>query len=157
MILNREVIESIKNIVFLSQTGTIEVDYELITDLHSAEKSINSLKWENLCLEMRGKFTASLSKNNEEIFQEWNNIVKEVKEKIIPLVEEQLNNLVMEKKITENMKAQIKFDIINISLYKTYSPFISSDFYESLYGVYLKGYIPCGWKGKFPKGKIKII
>ncbi len=55
------------------------------------------------------------------------------------------------------MRNQILFDIMNIALYQSYYPVLKSEFYECLYRIYVNGYIPCGWNGKYPKGNIKVI
>ncbi|MGX7420043.1 hypothetical protein ACWOFR_14690 [Carnobacterium gallinarum] len=157
MKLDQNMIEIIKKIDFLSHSTNLEIGYQEIKDLKLAEKSINSLKWENLCLEERGKISGYLAQNNKELFSNWNHLVNEIKEKIIPCVEKKLDILILKEKLLEEMKDQIKFDIINIILYKSYSEVIHSDFYETIYAVYMTGYIPCGWSGQYPKGKIKII
>ncbi|MBC6308209.1 hypothetical protein HCJ66_01450 [Listeria sp. FSL L7-1582] len=157
MQLNTEILKAVSEIEYLSHSNNLGNEYELINDLKSANKSINSLKWENLCLEERGTFTAFLSNNNRDLFRNWNHLTAEVKEKIIPITEEKLDKLISEGYLLEDMKSQIKFDIVNITLYKSYSSVVRSDFYELMYSIYLSGYIPCGWAGKYPKGKIKVM
>lgn len=46
---------------------------------------------------------------------------------------------------------------MDIALLRSYSSVCKSEFYESLYQIYMSGYTPCGWNGKYPKGNIKVI
>ena len=62
----------------------------------------------------------------------------------------------IEKKIFESMIPQIRFDIINISIYLTIKNEclnVNSPFFDDLYTLYRLGYIPCG----YAKGKYKVL
>ena len=54
------------------------------------------------------------------------------------------------------MIPQIRFDIINISIYLTIKNEcmnVNSPFFDDLYTLYRLGYIPCG----YAKGKYKVL
>lgn len=54
------------------------------------------------------------------------------------------------------MIPQIRFDIINISIYLTLKNEclnVNSPFFDDLYTLYRLGYIPCG----YAKGKYKVL
>ncbi len=156
--LENEVVKSLCRIDFLSHTRKLEIDFEIVPTLKLASKSINQLKWENLCLDRIGDVTSHLSKNYKEMYNEnWNNLAMDIKKEIIPIVDEKLSVLISEGQLLENMKSQILFDIMNIALYKSYSLVCESEFYNCLYKIYINGYIPCGWTGEYPKGNIKVI
>ncbi|TEX10406.1 hypothetical protein, partial [Bacillus cereus] len=122
MRLENEVVQSLCRIDFLSHTRKLEVDFEIVPTLKLASKSINQLKWENLCLDKIGDVTSHLSKNYKEMYNKnWNNLAMDIKKEIIPVVDEKLSVLISEGQLLENMKSQILFDIMNIALYKSYS------------------------------------
>ncbi|MDR4304702.1 hypothetical protein FOS05_27255, partial [Bacillus mycoides] len=122
MRLENEVVKSLCRIDFLSHTRKLEIDFEIVPTLKLASKSINQLKWENLCLDRIGDVTSHLSKNYKEMYNKnWNNLAMDIKKEIIPIVDKKLSVLISEGQLLENMKSQILFDIMNIALYKSYS------------------------------------
>ncbi|MED4402703.1 hypothetical protein [Metabacillus fastidiosus] len=158
MKLENETIESLLKIDFLSHSKNLNIDFELISNLNLASTSINGLKWENICLERIGDVTSYLSKNYRELYNKnWNNLAIEIRKNIVPTINEKLEFLIKEGQLLENMKDQILFDVMNIALFQSYSSMCKSEFYECLYKIYMSGYIPCGWNGKYPKGNIKVI
>ena len=114
-----EVVDYLTSIKLLVNSRKTNIPIIELDKLSIAEKNITSLKWENFVLEQRGDLTAYLLKNEREIFKKWNELSRDAKERIIPIVTKQLFALVEEKKIFESMIPQIRFDIINISIYLT--------------------------------------
>lgn len=122
-----------------------------VKTVKDAEKSINSLKWENFVLEKDGDFSAYLSKNHSDMYKHWNSLAISAKEEIIPQIEAQLENLIAEGKLQASMKDQIKFDIVGLAIYLTIKkeiPQAESPFFDDLYALYQAGYIPCGYEKK---------
>lgn len=116
------------------------------------------MKWENLNLDRVGDVTSYLSKNYRELYNKnWNNLAKEIKTNILPVINEKLDFLIQEGRLLESMKSQVLFDIMNIVLVRSYSSVCKSEFYDELYQIYISGYIPCGWNGSYPEGNIKVI
>ena len=151
-----EVVDNLTSIKLLVNSRKTNIPIIELDKLSIAEKNITSLKWENFVLEQRGDLTAYLLKNEREIFKKWNELSRDAKERIIPIVTKQLFALVEEKKIFESMIPQIRFDIINISIYLTIKNEclnVSSPFFDDLYTLYRLGYIPCG----YAKGKYKVL
>lgn len=151
-----EVVDNLTSIKLLVNSRKTNIPIIELDKLSIAEKNITSLKWENFVLEQRGDLTAYLLKNEREIFKKWNELSRDAKERIIPIVTKQLFALVEEKKIFESMIPQIRFDIINISIYLTIKNEclnVNSPFFDDLYTLYRFGYIPCG----YAKGKYKVL
>ena len=111
-----DVINALKNIDFLKEERAINLPIIQLKTLKDAEKSINSLKWENFVLEKDGDFSAYLSKNHSDMYKHWNSLAISAKEEIIPQIEARLDNLIADSKLLESMKDQIKFDIVGLSL-----------------------------------------
>ena len=151
-----DVINALKNIDFLKEERAINLPIIQIKTLKDAEKSINSLKWENFVLEKDGDFSAYLSKNHSDMYKHWNSLAISAKEEIIPQIEARLDNLIADSKLLESMKDQIKFDIVGLAIYLTIKkeiPQAKSQFFDELYALYQAGYIPCG----YAKGCYKVL
>ena len=146
-----DVIISLKNIDFLKEERATNIPIIQLKTVKDAEKSINSLKWENFVLEKDGDFSAYLSKNHSDMYKHWNSLAISAKEEIIPQIEAQLENLIAEGKLQASMKDQIKFDIVGLAIYLTIKkeiPQAESPFFDDLYALYQAGYIPCGYEKK---------
>lgn len=146
-----DVIISLKNIDFLKEERATNLPIIQLKTVKDAEKSINSLKWENFVLEKDGDFSAYLSKNHSGMYKHWNSLAISAKEEIIPQIEAQLENLIAEGKLQASMKDQIKFDIVGLAIYLTIKkeiPQAESPFFNDLYALYQAGYIPCGYEKK---------
>ena len=151
-----DVINALKNIDFLKEERAINLTIIQLKTLKDAEKSINSLKWENFVLEKDGDFSAYLSKNHSDMYKHWNSLAISAKEEIIPQIEARLDNLIADSKLLESMKDQIKFDIVGLAIYLTIKkeiPQAKSQFFDELYALYQAGYIPCG----YAKGCYKVL
>ena len=151
-----DVINALKNIDFLKEERAINLPIIQLKTLKDAEKSINSLKWENFVLEKDGDFSAYLSKNHSDMYKHWNSLAISAKEEIIPQIEARLDNLIADSKLLESMKDQIKFDIVDLAIYLTIKkeiPQAKSQFFDELYALYQAGYIPCG----YAKGCYKVL
>lgn len=151
-----DVINALKNIDFLKEERAINLPIIQLKTLKDAEKSINSLKWENFVLEKDGDFSAYLSKNHSDMYKHWNSLAISAKEEIIPQIEARLDNLIADSKLLESMKDQIKFDIVGLAIYLTIKkeiPQAKSQFFDELYALYQAGYIPCG----YTKGYYKVL
>lgn len=146
-----DVIISLKNIDFLKEERATNIPIIQLKTVKDAEKSINSLKWENFVLEKDGDFSAYLFKNHSAIYKHWNSLAISAKEEIIPEIEARLDNLIADSKLLESMKDQIKFDIVGLAIYLTIKkeiPQAESPFFDDLYALYQAGYIPCGYAKK---------
>ena len=146
-----DVIISLKNIDFLKEERATNIPIIQLKTVKDAEKSINSLKWENFVLEKDGDFSAYLFKNHSAIYKHWNSLAISAKEEIIPEIEARLDNLIADSKLLESMKDQIKFDIVGLAIYLTIKkeiPQAESPFFNDLYALYQAGYIPCGYEKK---------
>ncbi|EFU63260.1 hypothetical protein [Streptococcus oralis] len=156
MKINDDVIKSLISLPFLKESRETTVPIKQIKKLQEAEKSINSLKWENFVLEKDGDFSVYLFKNQSDIYKHWNSLANSAKEEIIPEIEARLDNLIWEGKLLASMKDQILFDIIGLAIYLTIKkevPQAESTFYDDLYALYQAGYIPCGYAG----GQYKVF
>lgn len=157
MEINKIVATQILQMELLSNIGKQYKNYSNFKSMKQVEKSINSVKWENICLEERNKVTGFLAVNfPDEYNKYWNMLVEEIKQNVIPIIEKKLDILLEENRITVLIKQSILFDIVNIIMVRSYEKYIQSDFYDRMLAIYENGHLPCGWEGKYPIGEIKI-
>ena len=156
MKIHADVINALKNLDFLKEERATNLPIIQLKTIKDAEKSINSLKWENFVLDKGGDFSVYIFKNHSDIHKHWNSLGISAKEEIIPAIEARLDNLIAEGKLVVSMKDQIKFDIVGLAIYLTIKkmvPQAESPFFDDLYTLYQAGYIPCG----YAKGCYKVL
>lgn len=156
MKIHADVINALKNLDFLKEERVTSIPIIQLKTVKIAEKSINSLKWENFVLEKDGDFSVYLFKNHSDIHKHWNSLAISAKEEIIPQIEKHLDKLIAEGKLLASMKDQIKFDIVGLAIYLTIKkvvPQAELPFFDDLYALYQAGYIPCG----YAKGCYKVL
>ena len=156
MKIHADVINALKNLDFLKEERATNLPIIQLKTVKDAEKSINSLKWENFVLDKGGDFSVYIFKNHSDIHKHWNSLGISAKEELIPEIEARLDNLITEGKLVASMKDQIKFDFIGIARYLTIKhvvPQAESPFFDKLYALYQAGYIPCG----YAKGCYKVL
>lgn len=162
MELNNEVIKRIWLCDWFVNCGTKEDsirgnEFERLTKISQVENSINSTKWENTCLEARNELTVYLTLNEPDVYNVyWNVLVNQIKKEVIPKVIDDIEEKAMKKCLPEESVAYVRMDIINIIMVLSYSKYYQSSFYQKLLYVYEHGYLPCGWRGRYPKGKLLV-
>lgn len=158
MILKQSTIEKMINIQFLAGKENL-AQYRVI-GLKKATKYIQSRKWGNLVLEKSGDLSSFLFKHNIDLFQQWNQLVKDAKKTVIPKVLSNLEKLVSNGLLESKMIDQIQFDIITLIVYLEMCSRdlrVKIDFLEDLLTIYQMGYIPCYYEGNYPNGKFLVL
>lgn len=160
MILEKGFVEPILNCQWLQRCGQIDsfgFDVEYLSSKCDVEKNINATKWENICLERKGDFTAYLLKNHKTEYNKyWNDVVRMVKEQYISKISEKVNIALLNCDLSVDILDDIKMNILLIFMLEYYSEYYSSDFYNKILEIYLAGHLPCGWIGEYPNGKFIV-
>ncbi|TKI53408.1 hypothetical protein FC756_23975 [Lysinibacillus mangiferihumi] len=152
--------ERIKKIKFFSMCGkksTIHThfNYQFVNNWSDAEKNCND-KWDNLKLEARNKITSYLHENWPEKYREWNAVTLEAKGLLKEDVLLRGFQFIKDNDLDENIYESIEWDLLSVIMESYYEPYVGVGFYTELLKVYESGHIPCGWKGKWPEGKLLI-
>lgn len=159
MHLKKEFIDKMLKCSWLHMCGekdALPFDVEYL-DSKKVEKSINSTKWENMCLDRMGDFTAYLTKNHKDEYKKyWNEEVKYIKANYIPSISENINKVLLEKELPLDILDDMKMNIVSLFMLEFYSDYYSCDFYEKMQEIYLAGHLPCGWVGEYPNGKFLV-
>lgn len=160
MNLSKEFIDNMLNCPWLQMCGQKEkLDFavEYLNSEEKVQKSINSTKWENLCLDQMGDFTAYLSRNyREEYNKNWNEKVRMIKKEYIPRISNDIERVLLNNKLSFDILDDVKMNILSLFMLEYYSDYYTSEFYNKMLIIYMKGHLPCGWSGKYPTGKFKV-
>lgn len=115
------------------------------------------LDWENFCLEMSNELALLVqSKYGKKAIEFWNILAEDFHESNYIF---QIHSLVMKNDFSKSSFEQICFDILHIVIYKHLQVnfCIRYEFYEELYIIYKSGYIPVGYEGNYPNGKMVVM
>lgn len=160
MKLKKEFVDAILNCQWLYRCGRVdnfEFAVQYLNSKRDVEKNINGIKWENLCIDRRGDFTTYLFKNHKlEYNKNWNDEVREIKEKYIPMISEKVSIALTNNGMMSNILNDINMNILSIFMLEYYSEYYSCDFYNKMLEIYLAGHLPCGWAGEYPNGKFVV-
>ena len=74
MKIHADVINALKNLDLLKEERVTSLPIIQQKTVKIAERSINSLKWENFVLEKDGDFSVYLFKNHSDIHKHWNSL-----------------------------------------------------------------------------------
>lgn len=162
--INSEFIEELNGIDWFSNCGnTIPENLGLkVKSSEEAKKTIANLRWENIILDNQGDLTSQLSirscKGLGKEYQEWNKLVKEIKECYMPIWENTWNKALLkielaDKKVLDDVRFNI-LGLVMVDVYKDIVPI--TPFWEQLLEIYRLGYLPCGWKGRKDKGVFRV-
>ncbi len=138
----------------------VEYDFDVAfqTDCSEVIKAINSIEWENICLEGSGNITEYLAVHNKEEYNKnWNQIVKKIKLEVLPQIIDKIQEVVAIKCLPEIVIDDIKFNLVTILACDAYSKYYTSEFCSRLFKIYTSGHLPCGWEGEYPSGKIIVF
>ena len=158
MNLRKEFIDNMLACPWLKMCGRkedLEFDVEYLNREEEVQKSIDSIKWENVCLDRMGDFTAYLSKHyNEEYNKYWNERVGIIKKEYMPIISDNINEVLLSKKMSFDIMDDLRMNILSLFMLEYYSDFYTSEFYEKMLYIYMKGHLPCGWLGRISQREI---
>lgn len=137
--------------------GNFGFEVEYIKSQSKIKNLINGIKWENVCLEENGDFTAFLHMNHKEDYNKyWNEMVVKIKKEYISAISESLEIALDEFKGKDSIMVDIKANLVILFMLNFYSEYYNSDFYDKMLEIYLSGHLPCGWSGNYPEGKFIV-
>ena len=132
-------------------------DVEYVDSETKAKKMINSIKWENMYLEVSGDFTEFLSRNHKDIFNKnWNGVVRQIKSNYMNEIQTKVEMNWKDEKTKQRVIDDVQFNILTLFMLDYYSDYYQSEFFDRMLKIYLAGHFPCGWSGEYPKGKFLV-
>lgn len=159
--LSEDVIKKFRDIDFLNSNRIVSDKYIILNNLNEANSLCISRFWEKFILDKSNDLTMYLSNHNKKLYNmQWNEWVQQSKKEIIPFLDQKINILILEKRLTESIRDDIKFNIlslINYIMYKQHIPKLEFPFLDDLLEVYEQGFIPVSYRGEYPNGNFIVI
>jgi hypothetical protein len=130
---------------------------EVLSSWSEAISSSSSIEWENLCLEAANQFCERLLERAPQRFEKWNEIANEIKPVSHMLVLEKTKQVIEENNLPKSFLDTVNWDIAHLCMEAEYADVFPPAYYASQAYWYMQGHFPCGWRGKFPLGKLVIF
>ena len=102
------------------------------------------------------QYCERLVERSRDRFNQWNDVVGDVKPTVIAFVQRKIEAVVREHNLPKVFKDTVKWDVLGVCMEAEYADVYPPGYYASQAYWYTKGHFPCGWKGKFPEGKLII-
>ena len=155
MEISKEFLKLIMDCDLLSRCGKkddLGFDVEYVDSETKAKKMINSIKWENMYLEVSGDFTEFLSRNHKDIFNKnWNGVVRQIKSNYMNEIQTKVEMNWKDEKTKQRVIDDVQFNILTLFMLDYYSDYYQSEFFDRMLKIYLAGHFPCGWSGSIQK------
>lgn len=153
--------EKFMNCNWFEKCGSREAVYENLDyiwgkNIADVDKNINSIKWENVCIEEDNEVREDLQINYPELRLLRNEQIEIINKKYMPGIMEKIKQAVVEKSLPEGVIKDVQYNVLMIFVCEFYSEQHHSEFFERLLEIYLSGHLPCGYKGRYRKGSILI-
>jgi hypothetical protein len=113
-------------------------------------------EWEELELEMANQYREYLCEHATDRFKSWNGAVREVKKITTPLIECKIRAAALNDNLSRELQVQLGHPILLFCMEAEYADICPPGFFTNLGAWYLDGHFPCGWWGRFPKGKLIV-
>lgn len=134
------------------------VDCEMTSDIEGLLQQEPLKLWDSIRLEARGDVTAYLAVNAPEAYNEnWNRLALQVRNEILLKLEPGILKSLEQLGLPRSACRSVRTDLINILLVLSYRDYVTSKFHEDLFLVYKQGFLPCGWKGEYPRGTLLVF
>ncbi len=164
MNVDMKIVKEIERINFFEKCGHREKlllnhSYRMIRSLDTIDDESLRYSWANTCQRATNDISIYLHHNYEDIINhEWNPLAKEIREEIMPSIDEKISLKISNTSFVdrEQLIICIKADIMSIIMASSMKEYYKSDFYEDMFSLYKAGHIPCGWIGSQYYGKFKI-
>jgi hypothetical protein len=142
---------------WFSRVGIKDTDAAIVlSSWPQAIEHCSSLEWENLCLEASNQYCERLLEHSKERFNQWNDVVAELKPVTIPFVLRKIEAVAQEHNLPRVFGDTVQWDILGVCMEAEYADVYPRGYCASQAYWYVKGHFPCGWEGNFPAGKLII-
>jgi hypothetical protein len=123
---------------------------------YEAISSVEAGEWEELCMDAANGFSEQLAKVASSRFRTWNAKVEAIKKVSVPMISSLFSTRADLQPLPKVVQDSVQWDVLHVCLEAEFSDCLPPGFYASNSYWYRAGHFPCGWKGKFPDGRIII-
>jgi hypothetical protein len=128
----------------------------ILSSWHEAIEYCSSAEWENLGLEAANRYRERLLERSKERFNQWNDIVTQLKPVTESFVRRKIEVVVREHELPKVFEDTVQWDILHVCMEAEFADVYQPGYYASQAFWYINGHFPCGWDGEFPNGRIII-
>ena len=118
----------------------------VLTSWDHAIKHVKDLDWRNLRLKAANRLSAKLLKSSIERFNNWNDLVHDLKSTTIPFVKQKIEAVIRENRLPEAFEDAVQWDILHVCMESEYADMVPPGFYAGHTYWYTMGHFPCGWQ-----------
>ena len=140
-----------------SRLEEIRVPFLAVSSWSEAITWMKDGEWERASLESQNQMTAHLRAKHPNKYGEWNSLVKTYKSIVERIVSGPVKRLVEEHSLTSDLIHNVRWDILGACLCLAYSKQNPPRFDLEVLSIYEAGHLPCGWDGKWPRGRFVLI
>ena len=159
---NYSIVERLRDIPWFENCeggkAVSKYDISYAKDIDRVKKHCSSIRWDNIRLARREDVTEYMAVKRIAERRLWNPFAIKLKEDIMPDFKVYVKEK-WEKKFewTDEIKKTVCKDISYSIMIYQFRDFYVEPFYDEIISIYEQGYLPCGWKGTYPNGKIIIF
>lgn len=128
----------------------------VLSSWQEAIEYCSSVEWENLGLEAANQYRERLLERSKERFNQWNDIVTQLKPLTESFVRRKIEVVVREHGLPKVFEDTVQWDILHVCIEAEFADVYQPGYYARRAFWYVNGHFPCGWDGEFPKGRIII-
>ena len=143
---------------WFTRVGIVDTrDHVVLSSWREAVDSCSSTAWSNLLLEASNRYREQLAARSKERFQNWNQLVRELKKLTVPLVREKVGPVSDKYNLPVEFENTVLWAVLGVCMEAEYADVYPPGFYASMAYWYVNGHFPCGWSdGEFPEGRLVI-
>jgi hypothetical protein len=117
-----------------------------------------STSWENAKLEATNALTVWLNDNAHDAYQSWNARTKRLKAGLLAELEPIWKRRQDELGLGPDLVSELRWIVRCAAMEVDYLPFgHPARFFLNLLPILEAGHLPCGWKGRWPRGQLALI
>jgi hypothetical protein len=151
------IIEDLEQLSFFHAVGQpIEASVTQVNSWPAAAKNLKGREWQKIKLNWSNDLSEWLCIHHRDRFQQWNDLVNELKPKFMPLVAASVERAVPDVDIRKPICDAVNWDILGLLMESEYSDLRTPKYYAALGLVYFDGHFPCGWDTKHPGGRMIV-
>lgn len=153
----REALAQLDGVEWFRNVGQKDTEAAIVlSSWPKAVASCASVEWENLCLEAVNQYREKLDSRSRERFQQWNEVVTDLKTVTTPLVQHKVERVVHDHDLPQVFEDTVRWNILGLAVEGEYSDIVAPGYYAGLAYWYMAGHFPCGWQGSYPEGKLIV-
>ena len=140
--------------------GPTEIDLPFpvvwLSTWDEAKTRMGATSWENAKLEAQNELTLWLHNNAKNDYRSWNERAKRVKAALVAELEPVWKR--RQEEIGLQLVSELRWIVVGMAMEIDYLSFgHPARFFLNLLPVFEAGHLPCGWKGRWPRGGLALI